>query len=333
MVTSKRGYVRIGVVGTGRMGQHHLRVYDLLKGVELVGLYDPNEPLATETAQRYGCQQFDSLEALARQVDAVSVAVPSGLHAQIGCQLLDLGIHCLIEKPMATTAQDCLELIHAAQRGKAILLIGHVERFNPAVRQLSSILPRNHEIYAIDARRMSAASSRITDVDVVSDLMIHDLDIALALVNKPIRDLTAKGLSINGSVGEDYVSALLQFEGGTLVSLTASRITQNKIRELQLSTNLGFITLNYATQDLFIYRQGYGGAHVLQSEVDVGYRLDLAIDRIFVRSEEPLMAELRHFVHCVQEGMTPLVTGQQAYEAMQLVWEIRELCTKTFRHE
>lgn len=315
--------VRVGVVGVGGMGVNHARVYHSLKGAELVAVVDSDERRRREAEERFGCTAFEQPEHLVGLVDAASVAVPSVLHAEVGSILLAAGIHCLVEKPMATSEAEAAALLDAARSGGARLLVGHIERFNPAVRQLGEILEGDHELLALSTQRMSAVSSRITDVDVVTDLMVHDLDIVLDLVGEPVVDVTARG-AMRRDVGDDFVTALLTFASGTLATLTASRVTQNRVRQLEVTTDSRFFTVDYSNQELLIYRQGRIGAIDGSIEDGSRYVLDVGTERVFVRRIEPLSAELAHFVDVARGDADPLVTGEQALEALRLVWAIQQ---------
>jgi predicted dehydrogenase len=305
------------------MGAHHLRILSGLKGVELCGVLDSDPGRANAAALAHGCQAFDSLPAFAGAVDAAAVATPPGTHAELAGALLERGIHCLVEKPLATTAEDCRALIEAGAAAGVVLLVGHVERFNPVVRQLGEIVAGS-AIHAIDVRRMSALSSRVTDVDVVADLMIHDIDVVLSLVGADVTEVSAHGVRTLDANGQDYVTATLLFETGTLATLTASRITHNKIRELSVTADVGFLTADYATQELLIHRQG-GTSTIAGERDDPTYVLDLAVERVLVRAEEPLAAEIRHFVDAVNGRADPLVSGEAALRALELAWTIQEL--------
>jgi predicted dehydrogenase len=322
-MASDTGSVRVAVVGVGGMGGNHARVLASLKGVELVGLVDADRDKADALAARFGCRGFGDISELP-DIDAATVAVPSSLHTEIGCGLLSRGIHCLIEKPLATSEAEAIALIDAAERSGARLLVGHIERFNPAVRQLKEILADGHDIQAVEARRMSAVSARITDVDVVTDLMVHDLDIVLDLVGEPVTDCVARAVSVDGSAGGDYVSALISFAGGAVGSLTASRITQNRVRELQVTTDSRYFTVDYANQELLIFSQGRVGALGDELTDTSRYVLDVGTERVFVRRVEPLMAELQHFVDVARGRAEPLVGGAAALDALRLVWRIQE---------
>jgi predicted dehydrogenase len=315
--------VRVGVVGAGQMGANHLRIYGGVKGVELVGLVDADPARAQLLAARHGCRVFASAGELAGEIDAASVAVPSSQHAEVAGQLLEQGVHCLVEKPLAVTPEDCEALIRAAESSGAVLLVGHVERFNPVVRQLGEIL-RDDVVHAIDVRRMSALSARITDVDVVADLMIHDIDVVLSLLGTDVTDVFAQGVRGGAGAGHGYVTATLLFAGGSMATLTASRITHNKIREMNVTADLGFITASYLTQELLIHSQ----ARTSDSGREGGepkYVLDLAIERVLIRPGEPLDIEIRHFIDAVVNGTPPLVSGRDALNAMRFVWQIQRL--------
>jgi predicted dehydrogenase len=319
------GATRVAVVGVGQMGVNHARVLRQLRGADLVGVLDHDPERASVVASQFGTVALPTVDALVDAgVEAVSVCVPSSLHAAVGCELFAAGIHCLIEKPLATTEADALALIAAAEAADRRLLVGHIERFNPAVIQLGEIVRGSADILATDARRMSAVSGRITDVDVVSDLMVHDIDIVLDLVGDEVADVTARGVLRSRASGDDYVSALLTFAGGALASFTASRITQNQIRELQVSTDERLMTVDYSAQELCMYRQGRIGG-VGESEPEGSrYVLDVSTERVFVRRTEPLVAELMHFLEVVQGRETPRVPGSAALRALRIVWEIRD---------
>jgi predicted dehydrogenase len=315
--------LKVAVVGAGQMGSNHLRIYAGLKGVELVGVVDADLDRARDAADRYGCRAFASVDEVAGEIDAASVAVPSSSHAEVAGRLLEQGVHCLVEKPLATTEAECEALIAAAESRGLVLLVGHVERFNPVVTQLHEIL-HNGVVHAIDVRRMSTLSGRITDVDVVADLMVHDIDVVLSLMNSDVTDVFAQGVNTNDSTGDDYVTATLGFANGSMATLTASRITHNKIRELNVTADLGFITASYLTQELLIHSQART-SYPLGGPSSPSYILDLAIERVLIRPEEPLVLEIAHFVDAVIGGTEPAVSGRDALRSMKLVWQIQAL--------
>lgn len=320
--------VRVAVVGVGVMGMNHARVLSDLKGVQLVAVVDADRQRAEDVASRFGCLAFTDPAELDGKVDAATIAVSSTWHAAVATTLMDAGIHVMVEKPLATNEADALAIIAAAERNGVALLVGHIERFNPAVRQLKEIVDDPRAVLAIDARRMSAVSGRITDVDVVADLMVHDLDIVLDLVDAKVVDVVARAVMRGERPGEDFVSAMLAFENGTLASLTSSRITQNRIRELHLTTEDRFFVVDYGNQELRIYRQGRIGDIGGDPTDSSRYVLDVGTERVVVRRIEPLAVELAHFVDVVRGDARPLVTGEEALAALSMVWQIQEQIAK-----
>ena len=320
--------LRVALVGAGRMGAHHARILGSVDGARLACIHDKHTERAAELAQRHGCPMVADLEGVIAGCDAAIVATSSSAHRAVGRALLEAGIPCLIEKPLATSEAETVALIDSAQRSGATLLVGHVERFNPAVQQLASLL-EGQRLDALDARRLSWSSARITDVDVVLDLMVHDLDIVLWLVGKPVARLAASAVQAPGRKGEDYVTALLSFAGGAMASLTASRVTQTKLRELHLTTSFGYVTVNLITQEVLVFRHGEaerGPYHWTNSGNAI---LDAVMERVLIRNAEPLMVELQHFVDAVRDGTPPLVTGAQALETLRIAERIRAGVART----
>ena len=301
------------------MGLNHLRTWQRMKGVHLVGLFDTDRSARESAAEQYSCRGFKTLYELAAEVDALSIAAPSSLHAAIAVPLLQGGVSCLIEKPLATNEDECLALVAAAASSGSALLVGHVERFNPVVQHLTALL-RDVEVYAVDVRRMSSVSSRITDVDVVADLMVHDLDIVRSLMGSPPNRVGAVGVALRDGSGVDYASAALTFPLGRVATLTSSRITQNKIRQIQVTSDIGSISADLLSRELLVHRQSR-----LQpiTAGDSEFTLDLSIDRVFVRDAEPLLVELTHFVEVVAGNEQPLVSGEEALASMRMVWDVQ----------
>jgi len=287
--------VSVAVIGAGHMGKNHARCLASMKDVHLVAVVDSDEESRHSVATAFECSAVASIDKLP-QIDAAVVAVPSALHDSIGCALMERGIHCLIEKPLALDAEGARRLIDTSNQTNKILQVGHVERFNPAVRQLQELLD-GEQILVANARRMSAFSSRVHDIDVVMDLMVHDLDVMLFLMGEDVEEVVARG--IDGPHGSDHVTALVGFQGGRMASLTASRITQNQIRRLEVTTEDRFFTVDYANQELLIFRQGRIGG-VGDQKFDGRYVLDVETRRVFVRRAEPLVAELEHFIRAVR---------------------------------
>lgn len=302
------------------MGENHLRVYGLLRGVELVGVYDSSPDRAAKAAERHGCRAFSSLSDLARAVDAVSITASSSAHCEIGEQLLQDGIACLIEKPLAPTPGECERLLKAAEAASAVLCVGHIERFNPVVMQMQAMLGDDTNIYAVDARRLSSTSRRIDDVDVIVDLMVHDLDIVRLLNPSPVAFVHASASGLKpGAVDHAIVS--LEFENGSVAGLTASRITQNKIRQFQVITDRLLIEADLAAQQLRVYHDSE--VRMGLESNDAPYRLDLSVEKVLIRYAEPLARELSHFIDAARRKVLPLISGEDAFQTMELLWRVQ----------
>ncbi|MBR12490.1 MAG: oxidoreductase [Acidimicrobiaceae bacterium] len=311
--------VRIAVVGVGHMGRNHARCLASMKDVHLVAVVDPDETNRAAVAEAHGCLPFASIEDLP-EVDAAVVAVPTGHHLQTGQELMSRGVHCLIEKPLTPTRDEAGILIAEAENAGVVLQVGHVERFNPAVRQLRELV-EGEQVLVVNARRMSAVSARVSDIDVVMDLMVHDIDVVLYLMGTDVAGIEAR--AVEGPHGSDHVTALLGFGGNRLASLTASRITQNQVRQLEVTTADRFLTVDYPSQELLIFRQGRIG-DVGEEGFDGRYALDVETRRVFVRRAEPLVAQLEHFAGAVRGDHPCEVDGRQALAALELVWSIQD---------
>ena len=317
--------IKVAVIGAGMMGKNHLRTYKNLQGFELVGVYDIFADAAKSAADMFGIKAFTSLDDVAANVDAVSVVTTSITHADVGEFFLNKGIHCLIEKPLATTEAECQRLISAAKNNNVTLLVGHIEQFNPAVEQLHKILTDKSQICAIEARRMSAASGRITDVDVAMDLMIHDTEVVMSLVKSPVIHVHASAVhSAKSPSGKDYINAILEFANGATATLTASRITQSRIRTLNITTNDNYIDMDFINQSIAVHSQGRMH-NVNQNDLpeNMRYGLKGSIENLFIMQAQPLNSELSHFANCINGKETPRVTGEQALEALRVIWKIQ----------
>ncbi len=317
--------IKVAVIGAGMMGKNHLRTYKNLNGFELVGVYDIFADAATTAAEMFGIKAFSSLEEVAANVDAVSVVTTSVTHAEVGEFFLNKGIHCLIEKPLAATEEECKRLISAAEKNNVTLLVGHIEQFNPAVEQLHKILNNPSQICSLEARRMSAASGRITDVDVAMDLMIHDAEVILSLVKSPVVNVHASAVrNTKSPLGKDYITALLEFANGTTATLTASRITQSRVRTLTVTTNDNYIDMDFINQSIAVHSQGrMHGVNQDNIPENMRYGLKGSVENLFIMQAQPLNSELTHFANCIKGKETPRITGQQALDALKVIWEIQ----------
>ena len=303
--------VRVGVVGVGALGQHHARVYSSLPEATLVGVVDTMPGRAEEVARPLGTEVFPAYSDLFGKVDAVSIATPTILHAEIGEKFLKEGIHVLVEKPIAHNLEDADRLIQAAQENDRVLQVGHLERFNPAVMQLREIVrkPRFFE-----AHRMGLFSPRSLDIDVILDLMIHDLDIICLLVSSPVAHVTAVGIAILTNQ-IDIANTRLQFDDGCVANITASRVSMEKIRKLRLFQKQEYISLDYTRQDVAVFS--------LKQQTGTGIP-EIISRRLTPERKEPLQLELRTFLKATQ-GMEPVeCSGKDGRRALALALQILE---------
>ena len=318
--------IKVAVIGAGVMGKNHLRTYKNLPGVELIGVYDIFPEAAKAAAEMFGIKAFSSMEEVAAHVDAISVVTTSITHADVGEFFLNRGIHCLIEKPLATTEEGCHRLIDAAKNNNVTLLVGHIERFNPAVEQMGKILSDTSKIRSLTAQRMSAASGRITDVDVAMDLMIHDVEVIQSLVKSPVTNIQACSVKTpDKPEGKDYVTAILEFASGATANLTASRITQARVRTLTVTTDTNYIDMDFINQSINVHSQGRM-PYVNQDSIPdwMNYGLKGSVEQLFIPTNQPLQAELNHFISCVNGQATPRITGEDALSALRVLWKIEE---------
>lgn len=314
--------IRIGVIGVGNMGQHHTRVLSMLKDVELVGVSDINVERGLDTASKYRVRFFEDYRDLLTHVDAVCVAVPTRLHHTVGMACLQVGVHVLIEKPIAASIAEAESLVNAAAAAQCILQVGHIERFNPAFQELHKVL-KTEELLALEAHRMSPYSNRANDVSVVLDLMIHDIDLLLELAGAPAVKLTASGSRAADSGYLDYVTATLGFSNGIVATLTASKVTHRKIRRIAAHCKNSLTEADFLNNEILIHRQTT--ANCLTDYGQVLYRQDGLIEKVYTSNIEPLHAELEHFVGCVRGGNQPSVGGEQALKALRLASSIEQM--------
>jgi len=300
--------VRVGVIGVGYLGQHHARIYSELPGVELVGVVDIDRDRAKEVAERYSTSAFFDYRDLFGKVDAVSIVVPTVIHRDIAGKFIEEGINILIEKPVTTSLKEAKELMEMANRKKVVLQVGHIERFNSAVVELSKIV--DHPIF-IDCSRMGPYANRNTDVGVVLDLMIHDIDIVMSIVRDKVVKINAFGYPVF-SREEDIANAQLLFSNGCIANLTASRITRKKIRRMEVTQLDSFISIDYLEQELAVYKK---------TSSSFPY---LLMEKPPMQKGEPLRLELEHFIKCVRNGEKPLVGLEEGTNALEVALNILE---------
>jgi predicted dehydrogenase len=326
---------QVAVLGVGSLGKEHARVYaELARAglVEFVGVYDLQLEAARTHAERHGVRAFATVEEAAAAADALSIVTPTVTHHSLARQLLLAGKHVLVEKPMTDSASQATELVELAHTAGVVLQVGHIERFNPVYRYLEEAAtdPR-----FIECHRLSPFPARSTDVGVVLDLMIHDLDVVLAFVKSPVVSVDAVGISVL-SRSEDIANARLRFANGCIANLTASRISPERTRKIRVFSagpRPTYISLDYRAQEGFLYRLAASDEpessllKKLLSAKDSTIVSEFAGRRIVrepvpITKDEPLKCELQHFVECVRERQTPRVTGAQAKVALDVAFEI-----------
>lgn len=299
--------VRVAVVGAGDFGRNHARVYRELADAELVGIVDASADRAAQAAAEFSTKVFPDLESLAGQVDAASVAVPTVAHARVGCRLLELGIDALVEKPMAASLAEADELLAAAARRGRMLQVGHLERFNPAIVAVMPVL--NRPLY-FEVHRLGVFTPRSLDIDVVYDVMIHDLDILLSLVDAPVVDIKAIGIPVLTDK-VDIAHARLDFETGAVANVTASRVSTERVRKMRFFQQHEYISVDFTRQDALRVRVAEPGPQP---------KFDFAA--LPTEREEPLRAELRAFLESVRTRRAPEVDGAAGRRALALADQV-----------
>jgi predicted dehydrogenase len=296
--------LRVGVVGVGHIGSKHARIYsEIAPTADFTAIYDVDPGRANSIARKYGAMTTKSLDEFAERIDAASVATPTSSHYEIARQLLKRGKHLLVEKPISENPQHATELAELAAQNKVILQVGHVERFNPVLSALESRL--THPRF-IEAHRLSPYPNRSTDIGVVLDLMIHDLEIILHLVRSPVQSIDAVGVPVL-SKGEDIANARIRFENGCVANVTSSRISPERMRKIRVFQEDAYLSLDYEKQSGEIYRRESG---------------KITRDKVPIEREEPLKQQLLSFVECASTGREPKVSGFQATAALELAVEI-----------
>ena len=300
--------IRIGVIGTGHLGKHHARILASMPGVELVGVVDKNEAVGRGIAETYKTPFTTEYRDLEGKVDAVTIVVPTSIHYEIASFFLEKNVHTFIEKPVTRTLEEAQGLIRMAADKQLTLQVGHVERFNAAIMKLGEL---SDEPRFIECQRMGPFSKRISDVGVIQDLMIHDIDIVLSLVHSKIARIDAVGIPVL-TANEDIANAHIVFENGCIANLNASRVSEEVIRKLRIFEMDKYLSLDYVTQGIKLRRKA--------EKEETITREDLQIDKV-----EPLRLELEHFITCIREHRKPLVTLEDGKNALEVAMEILSL--------
>ena len=317
--------INISIIGVGRMGQFHLNVINQINSINLSGIYDADEKHLNEISNKYNLNSFKSLDEAIDRCDAVIIASPTKFHFDIAKKSVQKGKHVLVEKPMTENFIQAEELEAIVKEKNIIFQVGHVERFNGAVQELHHIIENP---YLIEARRLAPFTPRITDVGVVFDIMIHDLDIVTSLVKKPLMRFSASGKRIK-TKNEDIASALLEFEGNTIATINASRVTQEKIRTLSISSAEAHFILDYATQDITIHRQAASQSKI-KTSIGINYTQESIIERVFIHRDNPLKLEDEHFANCILGKDKKLVSIEDDVRTIKLTEDILNKIKETW---
>jgi predicted dehydrogenase len=306
------GKLRVGVAGVGYLGRFHARIYASMPDVELVGVADVNEKAAKEIAELHGCRAYTDARDLLGNVDAVSIVVPTVYHGQVAKPFLEHGVHMLMEKPIAPTYEESSELVKLAERAGVIFQVGHLERFNAGIMALAdrALNPRFIEVH-----RLGPFVERATDVDVVTDLMIHDIDIVLSLVGSNIRSIAATGIPVL-TEHVDIANARIEFENGAVANVTASRVSNKKLRRIRVFGKEHYYGLDYIDQKLEMVRA--------EPDPDSGKWPRITTERLDIQPRPPLDTELEFFVRSVRTGTPPLVNGRVGLEALRVALLVKE---------
>jgi len=331
--------VKVAVLGTGALGSQHVRLYAELTtvgDVQVTGIFDQNQEAAKALGKQYNIPVAGSIEELAQGAEAISIVTPTVTHFDLAKKLLEQGKHVLVEKPMTETPLQAAELVTLSRQQNRVLQVGHVERFNPVFQYLQEVAT---EPRFIEAHRLSPFPARSTDIGVVLDLMIHDLDVVLAFVRSPVLSVDGVGVSVLSS-SEDIANARLKFENGCVANLTASRISPDRLRKIRVFSAgdpASYVSLDYREQEGFIYRiaREFEEESSLLRKLIASKKKDLSVVSEFagrrivrepvpIKKDQPLKLELESFVQCVRASQSPVVTGESAKQALDLAIEITE---------
>lgn len=297
-----------GVIGVGHLGQHHARHYAGLSGSRLVGVVDTDPTRAKLIGDRHGVQSYTRIGALLKEVQAVSIAAPTSVHFDLAKTCLQAGKHVLVEKPIAVSVAEARELVSLAKERGCLLQVGHSERFNPIMQLMRAHIGRPA---FIECHRLSSFGERGTDVDVILDLMIHDLDLVLSFDPGPVEEVRAAGVPVL-SANIDIANARIQFANGCVANLTSSRVSMNKMRRLRIFQQDGYVSIDFQT------RQGMIGRRLHKT----GERPTIDVEHFHGNDDEPLKLELESFLHAISTGTSPVVGGEAGIAVLELAHHV-----------
>lgn len=296
--------LRAGVIGVGHLGRHHARLYAALPDSTLIGVLDHDQERGSLIGRQYGAQAFGALPDLLKQVDVVSVAVPTSAHYSVAKACLEAGKHVLVEKPIAVLPIEAQELVELAKRNRCTLQVGHSERFNPITQMMR---PHIRRPMLFESQRMGVYSERGTDVDVVLDLMIHDLDLVLSCNPGPVEDVRAAGLSVRSGMN-DIANAYIQFESGCVASLIVSRVSLNAMRYMRVFQPDGYVSIDFHS------RQGVVG----RRSIEPGQKPTVEVEAFQAGDDEPLRLQLESFLQAIRMQSCPVVSGEDGTAALEV---------------
>ena len=297
--------IKVAIIGAGHLGSKHIKVLSNLgEKAQIVGICD-NDSNKAKIAKEYGLPFIDDYQSLVGKVDAVSICVPTIYHFEVASFFLDQSIHTFIEKPISQTVEQATNLIELAAKNNAKLQVGHVERFNSAFEAIKTIT--DNPLF-IECHRLNQFPNRSLDIGVIMDLMIHDIDIILGIIDSPLKDIQAVGVNVLTQL-EDIASVRLTFENGCVCNLTASRISEDVMRKIRIFQKETYISLDYVKQEAFLYKKQNN---------------QISKQSLPIEKEEPLKKELEHFLDCIKEDKVPLISGKEAKEALEVALAISE---------
>ena len=312
------------MVGVGHLGQHHTKHYTKIKSAELVGVYDINEAQAKKIAKQYKTKAFSTLDEMIDLVDGVSIVTPTNEHAKIAEKCISQGKHVFIEKPIAKTTKEADKIIALAKKTKVILQVGHIERFNPALTPLKDLILKPKYI---EVQRLAPYMIRGTDVPVVLDLMIHDIDLVLSFINSPVKKIDASGLSImTNSV--DIANARIHFENGSVANITSSRVAKDKVRKIKIFQRNLYITIDFLIGLTEIYRvmdkEKRGTSAIITAPIESkGRPRHIVYEKPKIKKQDALQMELINFIEAIQEKSETIVDGVAGREALKVALQIQ----------
>ena len=310
-----KSILKVAVIGVGHFGQNHARIYSELPQCELMAVVDKNLYQAKKTAKKFNCLYFEDIESVVDKIDAVSIATPSISHYEICKYFIQHNKHVLLEKPMTSNLDDAKDLIKLSKHHNIVFQVGHLERFNQAIIKVSTLI---NEPTFIETHRLTEFTSRSIDIDVILDLLIHDIDIILSFTKSRVKSIRASGFSILTDK-VDIINAWLEFESGCKVKLTASRANFNSVRKIRIYQKENILALNYAAQKLYIYKTEQSK---LKGKPALPKLVKLPIE---IETKEPLKEELTSFINSIQAKITPVVTGDDGLSALQIAYDINKM--------